>query len=111
MVYELRTYIAPPGRLPDIVDRFRTKTMDIFARHGFDVVGFWTVDRTGEEATDNELVYLLRFDSEEASEAAWTAFRADPEWIETRKVTEANGPIVETIIAKSMSATDFSPMK
>ncbi|HCL28532.1 MAG TPA: NIPSNAP family protein [Candidatus Latescibacteria bacterium] len=107
MVYELRTYIAPAGRLDDIVDRFRTRTMDIFARHGFDVVGFWTVDEGG----DNELVYLLRFASPEASEAAWSAFRADPEWIETRKVTEANGPIVDEIIAKTMTATEFSPLQ
>lgn len=111
MVYELRTYIAPPGRLDDIVDRFRSRTMDIFARHGIDVVGFWTVDQTNEETTDNELVYLLRFDSQQASDDAWAAFRADPEWIETRKVTEANGPIVETIIAKTLSASDFSPMQ
>lgn len=107
MVYELRTYIAPPGRFDDIVDRFRTKTMKIFPRHGIEVVGFWTVDKGG----DNELVYLLRFDSTEAMEASWDAFRADPEWVETRKVTEANGPIVETIISKTMTATEFSPMQ
>ena len=107
MVYELRTYVAPPGRLDDIVSRFRTRTMEIFSRHGFDVVGFWTVDEGG----DNELIYLLRFDSAEASDKAWTCFRADPEWIETRAVTEADGPIVDQIIAKTMTATDFSPMQ
>ena len=107
MVYELRTYVAPPGRLDDIVNRFRTRTMDIFARHGFDVVGFWTVDEGG----DNELVYLLRFDSPEASLTAWTSFRADPEWIATREETEANGPIVDHIIAKTMTATEFSALQ
>ncbi len=107
MVYELRTYVAPPGRLNDIVNRFRTRTMAIFARHGFDVVGFWTVDEGG----DNELVYLLRFASPEASLQAWTAFRADPEWIEAREITEANGPIVDQIIAKTMTATEFSPLQ
>lgn len=107
MVYELRTYIAPPGRLDDIVNRFRTRTMDIFARHGIDVVGFWTVDEDGA----NELVYLLRFASAQAMEASWTAFRADPEWVETRKSTEADGPIVDKIISKTMTATEFSPMQ
>ncbi len=105
MIYELRTYISPPARLPDIVERFRSRTMEIFARHGFDVVGFWTVNDA-----DNELVYLLRWDSPEASSCAWGAFRADPEWIETRKVTEANGPIVEQIIEKTLVSTDFSPI-
>lgn len=105
MVYELRTYIVPEGRLDDIVNRFRTKTMDIFARHGIVMDGFWTVDDA------NELIYLLHFDSAEAKEKAWTSFREDPEWIETREVTEANGPIVDTIISKTMTATEFSSMQ
>jgi hypothetical protein len=46
-----------------------------------------------------------------ASTTSSTAFRADPEWIETRQITEANGPIVDHIIAKTMTATDFSPLK
>ena len=108
MIYELRTYIAPAGRLDDIVNRFRTKTMDIFAGHGFDVVGFWTVDEGPDSC---ELVYLLRWESAAASEAAWAAFRADPEWVETRRVTEADGPIVDTVIEKSLKPTDFSPMQ
>ena len=110
MIYELRTYLSPPGRLDDIVNRFRTKTMDIFARHGFDVVGFWTVEE-GADTESPELVYLLRWDSREVCDAAWAAFRADPEWLETREITEADGPIVETVIDKMLQATDFSPLQ
>ena len=43
MIYELRAYVIPSGRMPDILERFESATMDIFARHGFAVVGFWTV--------------------------------------------------------------------
>lgn len=107
MIYELRTYIIPPGRMGDILERFRSKTLGIFARFGFEVVGFWTVD----DPAEGELVYLLRWDSAEASKKGWAAFRADEEWLETRRVTEANGPIVENVIEKVMIATDFSPMK
>ena len=107
MIYELRTYIIPAGRMVDILDRFRTKTMDIFARHGFEIIGFWTVT---EPHADRELVYLLRWESEAASDAGWAAFRDDPEWIETCRVTEANGPIVEEVEEKTMVATDFSPV-
>ena len=107
MIYELRTYLIPPGRMPDILERFRSKTLGIFARHGFDVVGFWTVD----DPTEREMIYLVRWDSAEASQQGWAAFRADEEWLETRRVTEANGAIVDEVIEKSMVATDFSPMK
>jgi heme-degrading monooxygenase HmoA len=106
VIYELRTYVIPPGRMPDILNRFRTRTMDIFARHGFDVVGFWTVT----EPADRELVYLLRWESPAASEAGWAAFRADPEWVETRRVTEADGAIVEEVQEKTLVTTDFSPL-
>lgn len=107
MIYELRTYLIPAGRMPDILNRFRTKTMGLFARHGFDVVGFWTVT----DPPARELVYLLRWDSAAASAVAWAAFRADPEWLQTRAVTEAQGPIVEQVIEKTMVAVDFSPMR
>lgn len=107
MIYELRTYVIPPGRMGDILDRFGTRTMDLFARHGFEVIGFWTVT---EPTVDRELVYLLRWESAAASAAGWAAFRADPEWIETRRVTEANGDIVEEAQEKTMVATDFFPM-
>ena len=107
MIYELRTYIVLPGRMPDILDRFRTKTMAIFARLGFEILGFWTVT---EPHVDRELVYLLRWDSEAASEAGWAVFRDDPEWIETRSVTEESGTLVEEVEEKTMVATDFSPM-
>ena len=108
MIYELRTYKIPPGRMDDILDRFERVTMDLFEKHSIEVVGFWTV---AEPATANELVYLLKFPSLEASAAAWTAFRDDPEWQETRRRTEANGPIVEEVIEKTLIPTSFSSMK
>ncbi len=107
MIYELRTYLIPPGRMPEILERFRSKTLAIFQRHGFDVVGFWTVN----DPAERELVYLLRWDSPAASAQGWAAFRADEEWLETRRVTEANGVIVDEVIEKSMTATDFSSLK
>src|ERR1700722_9155512 len=38
---ELRTYYAMPGKLEDIHKRFRDHTLQIFAKHGMTVVGFW----------------------------------------------------------------------
>ena len=33
-VYELRTYTAPPGKLNELLARFRQHTLKIFERHG-----------------------------------------------------------------------------
>lgn len=109
MVYQLRTYWAAPGRFADIDERFRTLTMRIFARHGMQVVGFWTPTPRTEESGD--LVYLLAFPDQAACDAAWDAFRADPEWQAGRDRTEANGPIVAKITSVMMQATDYSPLR
>ncbi len=105
MVYELRTYRIPVGRMSDILNRFETITFDLFDRHSIQVVGFWT-------RTDvNELVYICKYESEEAMEKAWDAFRADPDWIAARDKTEANGPIVDEVISHVLVPTAFSPMQ
>jgi len=105
MIYELRTYRIPGGRMPDILKRFETITFEIFKRHGIEVAGFWTRDDA------NELVYLCKFESKDAMEKAWDRFRADPEWVDARKQTEANGPIVDEVISHTLIPTSFSPMR
>ena len=107
MIYELRTYHIPDGRMEDILDRFRTVTLRLFKKYDMDVVGFWTVDKPETEYT---LVYLMGYSDEEAMENSWASFRADAEWIATRERTEANGPIVNEVESKQLLATDFSPM-
>jgi len=108
MIYELRTYIIPPGRMDDILDRFESVTMRLFEKHGMEVVGFWTVAAPEEE---HALVYLMRFPDEATQEKAWEAFRTDPEWVETRQRTEASGPIVAEVISRNLISTSFSPMQ
>jgi len=108
MTYQLRTYVIPPGRMGDILHRFETVTMALFKKHGLEVIGFWTVTEPEEVS---ELVYLLRFPDEEASEVAWKAFREDPEWQEARRRTEASGPIVAQVIEKTLVPTGFSPLQ
>ena len=105
MVYELRTYKIPEGRMPDALNRFENITFSLFKRHRIEVVGFWT------RSDANELVYICRYDSEAAMEAAWAAFRADPEWIKAREQTEANGPIVEEVLSDTLIPTSFSPIQ
>ena len=105
MTYELRTYIIPEGRMPDILSRFETTAFRLFEKHGIKVSGFWT------RADASELVYLCQFDNEDAMKVAWDSFRADPEWVATRERTEANGPIVSEVISHTLEPTSFSPMQ
>ena len=105
MIYELRTYRIPEGRMDDILNRFAGITFKIFQRHNIQVAGFWT------RSDADELVYLCKFDSEAAMKKAWDAFRADPEWVEAKKRTEAKGPIVSEVISHTLIPTPFSPMQ
>ena len=108
MQYEMRTYLVPQGRMDDILARFRDVTMGLFKKYDMECLGFWTITKPEE---DYALVYLMRYESPEAQEKSWDAFRADPEWLATRERTEANGPIVEEIVSKDMHPVDFSPMQ
>ena len=108
MLYELRTYLIPSGRMDDILNRFEDVTMRLFKKYDMEVVGFWTVSKPEDKS---RLVYLMRYSDEVAMEKAWAAFRADSEWIETRERTEANGPIVEEVISEHLIPTAFSPMQ
>ena len=49
MIYELRTYVIPAGRMPDILERFENVTMDLFARHGggFNALHIVATDSSG----------------------------------------------------------------
>ena len=78
-VFELRTYTAQPGRLDDLVARFRNHTLKLFAKHGLQNIGYWLPLDAADGAGD-KLIYLLRHKSSEAAEASWTTFRADPDW-------------------------------
>ena len=108
-VFELRTYVAPPGRLPDLQRRFREHTLALFARHGMTNIGYWTPQDSARRG--NTIVYLLAHRSREAARASWAAFGADPEWRRVRAATEANGPIVERLESVYLDPTDFSPMR
>ena len=108
MIYELRTYWAAPGKIADLHNRFRTLTLNVFQRHNMDVVGFWTPCPAVEDSGD--LVYLLRFADEAAKEAAWEAFRADPEWIAGKAESEKNGGLVTKVTSTLLNPTGYSPL-
>ncbi len=106
-VYELRIYTAHPGKLPNIIARFRDHTTKLFEKHGMVNVGYFTPLDSADGAGE-KLVYVLAHASREAARASWSAFVADPEWTAVAKASEANGPIVAKLESVFLSETDFS---
>ncbi len=108
MIYELRIYHCVPGRLPDLIKRFDTITLKLWDKHGIKQAGFWTT-LVGE--SNQELYYLLAWESLADRDKKWNAFQADPEWLAKRAETEKDGPIVANVANQLLVPTAFSSVK
>ncbi len=106
-VYELRVYQAAPGKLTQLLARFREHTTKLFDRHGMKNVAYWTA--VDEPQKSNTLVYILQHPSREAAAANWKSFQDDPEWKSVRDRSEANGKLVDKVESTYLVLTDFSP--
>ena len=107
--FEMRTYYAAPGKLDDLMARFRNHTTALFEKHGMKNEMYWTP--TDPKLKDHVLIYIVSHDSPEAAKKSWDAFRADPDWIKVRDASEKDGKIVEKVESVYMTATEFSPKK
>jgi hypothetical protein len=83
MLYELRTYHAMPGRLPDLNRRFADITMG----------------------------HMLAYDSLADREKKWGAFFADQDRLARFAETEKNGPLLRRLTAQILRPTAYSPMQ
>jgi hypothetical protein len=108
MIYELRIYNCIPGRLPALLKRFEATTLEMWKRHGIRQVGFWTT-LIGE--SNQNLTYMLVWDSLADREKKWNAFQADQEWITKRADSERDGQIVANISSQFLVPTAFSGLK
>jgi hypothetical protein len=108
-VFELRTYYTHPGKLPNLLARFRNHTTKLFEKHGMTNIGYWVPqDAPGK---DNTLIYVLSHRSRDAAMASWKAFQEDAEWKKVREESEKGGKIVEKVDRVFMDAVDFSKIK
>ena len=108
MIYELRIYHCVPGRLPALLKRFETVTLNLWEKHGIRQAGFWTVT-VGE--SNQDLYYMLAWESLAEREDKWTAFSSDREWIAARAKSEEDGPIVASVNNQILQPTSFSSVK
>jgi len=108
-VYELRTYVANPGRFEALLTRFREHTCKLFEKHGIVNIGYW-VQIKAADGDETTLIYIVAHPSREAAKTNWKSFGADPEWQTARKASEEAGKILakapESVF---MNATDYSP--
>ena len=108
MLYELRVYTAAPGKLAALSARFEQHTLHFFAKHGIQVVGFWT---TVVGPSINDLTYMLAFADMADREKKWTAFQTDPEWLAVKRETEKDGSLWTDIRNQFLAPTGYSPLK
>ena len=108
-VFELRTYTAPEGKLPELHKRFRDHTLRIFQKHGMTNVVY--MSPMDAPLSQNTLIYLLSHPSREEAKKNWAEFSADPEWKKVAAESQVNGRILEKVESVFLTATDYSPMK
>ena len=56
-VFELRVYTTHPGKMSDLLARFKNHTTKIFERHGMVNVGYWL---PVEQKGGDKLFYILK---------------------------------------------------
>jgi hypothetical protein len=108
VIHELRIYHCAPGRLPALLKRFESVTLDLWKRHGIRQAGFWTVAIGG---SNHDLYYLLEWESLAEREQKWGAFMSDPEWVAARTASERDGPILASTENLILQPTAFSSVR
>jgi hypothetical protein len=108
MIYELRVYHCVPGHKAALLSRFENETLRIWEKYGIRQAGFWT---TLIGNSDQEVTYMLAWDSMAEREKRWSAFLADPEWLAVVAKTEKDGQLVENISSQLLAPAAFSAVK
>ncbi len=93
------------GRLPGLLKRFETKTLDIWKKHGIRPTGFWTV-LIGDG--NNDLHYMLAWECR-ARSASRSGMRSRPTRSGTRRATKAkrDGLFIANIKTSFLRPTAF----
>ena len=108
MIYEMRVYRCVPGRLPALLKRFENVTLKLWEKHGIRQAGFFTT-LIGE--SNQELTYFLAWELLAERETKWGKFKTDPDWMNARAESEADGQIVGNIVSQLLTPTAFSSVK
>lgn len=92
MLYEVRLYAIPPGRIADIEQRMLDDVPRLFVEHGMRVAGYWTVVAGPDMPA---FLYILEWKDAAERDACWQSFYADRRWLKIRARTNAGSELVE----------------
>ena len=128
MIHEFRLYKLHPGKLAAFKERFEQVSVPLFEQMGIRLLGFWEIGRfretepqvsgggvflpaQGAHFGQDQIAYLVAFDSIEQRDAAWSAWVQDERWLEAKRLSEADGPLVADESCHLLSPTTFSPLE
>lgn len=129
MIYEFRVYKLHPGKFGVFKNRFSKISLPLFEKHRIKFLGFWEIAKVPEGSMpevskggivrkaagsifgQDEIAYLVAFESVEQRDRAWLDFVADKEWQKMKAESEAKGPIVKDEMSFLLKPEDFSLMK
>jgi len=106
-MFELNIYHAVPGKVSALASRFRAAS-ELQARHGLNVIGYWIPQ--GQAAWSDTFVYLIAHASRADADKHWSAFHADPEFLNYVRAEETE-PLIQSVETVYMSPTDYSRLK
>ena len=109
-VFEMRTYITPPGKLANLDARFRNHTTKLFEGHGMtNVIYLHATD--ADKGAGNTLLYFMAYPSRDAATKAWADFRANPIWLKAKSASETEGALTTKVESVYLAPVDFSKLK
>lgn len=109
--FELRMYTVDQSRvgqgnfkggINELHQRFREKEVELFRKHGAEIVGVWQ-----HLQNPDTLVWMLAYRDRAHRDDVWAKFGADPEW----KALMSKYMVPLSANTFMMSAADYSPMK
>jgi hypothetical protein len=92
MLYELRFYKVPPGRMDGHDERHRNHLPAIFARHGITCVGRWSAIAGPDLPI---FAYLTIYPDFAERQRQWADFYGDDEWWRVRAATNGKTELVD----------------
>ena len=104
-VYELRSYTALPGKLPEVI-ALSPLARALFAKYDVVSIGYFV---PVEQKNGDRFIYVLKHASREAAAASWEAFREDPEWVAAREASGWPEAVIQEWESTFLAATDYSP--
>lgn len=104
MLYEIREYVAVPGRFATLLGFFNEHTRPALAKHGMQLVQAGSTF-IGENSF-NELVYTIRFADLAEVQGKWAQVVSDPQWAEAFAAAEASGPFVQSMKRRLLNVAD-----